>query len=622
MAQVIILFALEILMLLFRIAVPIRATTGQMQWFIGEMIYLIIEGFLVIILVNHLIFKRAYSEMGLTRARQQFYSLLGNLCYLGIIAGVTYGLNFISGEKNSHSIGYMISRMIVLFISTAFLQEVIFRGCILNNLLKFTRNKVFLSVIGATLLFMIIYIPHTMLQTNFESLFKRQTGQLVYLSFGMGIYLSLLYYWTKNIWLCMIIHGTYNSIDIVANGLLKPAFKGAYILGALIYLVYVAIMYIRGKGQVDEEANEDTKANEDKKVNKDKATNEDLGKHEDSALDDQVRQTEEELQYKEKVNSKQKEKPDTEKPSAGLEDLSKIAVIPLEEQKKPLKREQTHHEKDLSQTMTINVKELEKANKKDLSQTTMINLKELEAASRVDLSQTTIIKIAELEAAEKALQVKQLILPQPKVETDTFKEEPSYINHLEHSLGEFETIYKQVIPSDPPIDILSFQGERFNALVTNGMRYLPMNVPEYQKGDAYAELVMFIDKRIDISDEGLLREENSWLLQSLRDLAMYPRQTNGYIGWGHVVGNGEERAPYYRGSEFCGMLIYPPVVQDDMKFYTFKEDEKTTYIYNVMPLYTEEIDFILTHSSETYFEQMRQAGISQIIKRDRPSACL
>ena len=196
------------------------------------------------------------------------------------------------------------------------------------------------------------------------------------------------------------------------------------------------------------------------------------------------------------------------------------------------------------------------------------------------------------------------------------------MNHLERSLGEFESIYKQITPTDPPIDILSFQGEKFNALVTNGMRYLPMNVPEYLKGNAYAELVMFIDKSFDISDEGFLKEENSWLLQSLRDLAMYPRLTNSYLGWGHTVGNGEERMPYYSGSDLCGMLIYPPVVQEDMKFYTFKEGEKTTYIYNVMPLYTEEIDFILKHSGDAYFDRIRELGISQVIKKNRPNACL
>ncbi len=641
--QIITLFALEILMLLFRIAVPVRATRGGFQWLVGEMIYMAIECFLIIILVNHLIFRNAYKEMGFTDFKENVFSLIGNLCYLGIAAGVTYGLNYISGEKNSNSIIYIISHVLVFFISTAFLQEAIFRGCILNDFLKLTGRKAFLSIIGATLLFMVVHVPLTMLETNFETLFAGQTNQLVFISFGIGIYLSLLYYWTKNLWICMIIHGTYSCIDVVAAGLLEPAFKGVYILGALIYLLYAGIQYMRGDVLEDDDNEEASDIQSDDNQNRDEEDQEEVKEVKEiveevevssahvpvleeveSPLEYQMIQGIEALQATEKV-SHNSESSNKGEDLGFSEDLSKIAIIPIEEQKKDLSKTAivtlAHQKEEQDKTKAIE-KPNEEENKVDLNQTAIINLNELEVANKKDLNQTTIIKIAEIEAADKALKIEQLTSPHQKVEMVKFKEEPSYMNHLEHALGEFENIYKQVTPTDPPIDILSFQGERFNALVTNGMRYLPMNVPEYLKGNAYAELVMFIDKSFDISDEGLLKEENSWLLQSLRDLAMYPRLTNSYIGWGHVVGNGEERMPYYSGSELCGMLVYPPVVQEDMKFYTFKEGEKTTYIYNVMPLYTEEVDFILKHSSDAYFERIREAGISQIIKKNRPSACL
>lgn len=595
--QIIALFGLEILILLFRIAVPLRATmVGPFQWLIGEVLYMVVECFLIIILVNHLIFKNSYKEMGFTNFKDNVFSLIGNLCYLGIAAGMTYGLNYISGEKNSNSMNYIVSHVIILFISTAFLQETIFRGCILNNLLKVTRRKVFLSIIIGTLLFMIVHIPLTMLGTNFESLFKGQTNELIGLSFGMGIYLSLLYYWTKNLWICMIIHGTYSCLDVVATGLLRPAFKGVYILGALIYLLYIGIQSMKAKTLEGDQDDDNNESDERSVSNEgDKEDQEDKNDQDDK----EARDIKSDEDHQEEVEM------EVEVSSTKASELHKI-------------------EKPLDYQIIQGIEDLQVQEKVSLGQET--NNKEIKnlptEEQKKDLNQTTIIKIAEIEAADKALKIEQLTSPQHKVNTVKFKEEPSYINHLEQALGEFENIYKQVIPTDPPIDILSFQGERFNALVTNGMRYLPMNVPGYMKGDAHAELVMFIDKSFDISDEGLLKEENSWLLQSLRDLAMYPRLNNSYLGWGHVVGNGEERMPYYSGSKFCGMLIYPPIVQEDMKFYTFKEGEKTTYIYNVMPLYTEEIDFILKYSSETYFDRMRESGISQIIKKNRLNICL
>lgn len=626
--QLVTLFALEILMLLFRIAVPIGATIGglrgEYQWLISEVIYMVIEGFLIIILVNHLIFKNAYKEMGIISFKENIFSLLSNLCYLGIAAGITYALNYISGGKSAYSVTYIITHVLIFFVSTAFLQEVIYRGCILNDFLKLTGRKAFLSILGATLLFMLVHVPLTMLETNFESLFAGNISQVAMVSFGIGLYLSLLYYWTNNLWICIIIHGTYSCINVVADGLLQPVFKVVYILGALIYLLYAGIHYMKGEViEDDEEDDDDLEQVVEESISKLPATEEAEG-----GLAYQMIQGIEELEEKEAETETSSKTTKLDEKASFSEDLNKTAIIPMEEQNKDLSEAAimslAHQKEDLSKTTRFPIEKIEQESSQvDLNQTAIINLKDLEATEeQEDLSKTAIIKVADLEAADSNSKPAKKVVDSKEGGVTKFKEEPSYMNHLERSLGEFESIYKQIAPTDPPIDILSFQGEKFNALVTNGMRYLPMNVPEYLKGNAYAELVMFIDKSFDISDEGFLKEENSWLLQSLRDLAMYPRLTNSYLGWGHAVGNGEERTPYYSGSDLCGMLIYPPVVQEDMKFYTFKEGEKTTYIYNVMPLYTEEIDFILKHSGDAYFDRIRELGISQVIKKNRPNACL
>ncbi len=627
--QLVTLFALEILMLLFRIAVPIGATIGglrgEYQWLISEVVYMVIEGFLIIILVNHLIFKNAYKEMGIISFKENIFSLLSNLCYLGIAAGITYALNYISGGKSAYSVTYIITHVLIFFVSTAFLQEVIYRGCILNDFLKLTGRKAFLSILGATLLFMLIHVPLTMLETNFESLFAGNISQVAMVSFGIGLYLSLLYYWTNNLWICIIIHGTYSCINVVADGLLQPVFKVVYIFGALIYLLYAGIHYMKGEVIEDDEEDDDDDLEQvvEESISKLPATEESEG-----GLAYQMIQGIEELEEKEAETETSSKTTKLDEKASFSEDLNKTAIIPMEEQNKDLSEAAimslAHQKEDLSKTTRFPIEKIEQESSQvDLNQTAIINLKDLEATEeQEDLSKTAIIKVADLEAADSNSKPAKKVVDSKEGVVTKFKEEPSYMNHLERSLGEFESIYKQITPTDPPIDILSFQGEKFNALVTNGMRYLPMNVPEYLKGNAYAELVMFIDKSFDISDEGFLKEENSWLLQSLRDLAMYPRLTNSYLGWGHAVGNGEERTPYYSGSDLCGMLIYPPVVQEDMKFYTFKEGEKTTYIYNVMPLYTEEIDFILKHSGDAYFDRIRELGISQVIKKNRPNACL
>ena len=629
LGQIIILFALEILILLFRIAVPVGSTiqgVGETyKWFIGELIYMCIQGFLIVILVNHLIFKNSYREIGLTKFKENSFAFIGNLFYLGIVTGVTYGINYISGGTHTYSISYRVTHVIISFISIAFLQEVIYRGCLLNAFLKLTKGNAWLSIISVTLLFVVIHVSYTMPESNFESLFLGNTSEIIFISAGIGLYLGLLYYWTNNIWICVILHGTYNAIDLVGSGLLLPAFKGFYFFCALMYLVYVAVCYMRSSQdeedeQVEYEVDAEIETKDVYKLNEayESYISQKMGKNKAQEINkgskkavNSVAQGELEYQMIQGIdelsditiedNREDGEHSDDSKNL--MEDLNKIVNINLE---------------DLNKTVNINLEDLNKTvniNLEDLNKTVNINLEEL--------NKTAIINLDELEKANRQ-RLKQVSREgkSSELKETKFKEEPSYMKHLERSLGEFENIYKQVIPTDPPIDILSFQGERFNALVTNGMRYTPMNVPDYLKGNAYAELVMFVDKSFDLSDEGLLKEENNWLLQSLRDLAMYPRLNNSYLCWGHAIGNGEERMPYYKGSSLCGMLVYPPVVQDDMKFYTFKEEEKTTYIYNVMPLYTEEIDFILKHSGDAYFARIKELGISQIITKNRPNVCI
>ena len=195
--------------------------------------------------------------------------------------------------------------------------------------------------------------------------------------------------------------------------------------------------------------------------------------------------------------------------------------------------------------------------------------------------------------------------------------EPNFIAHLEKYLGDFEGIYKQIIPTEWPIDILYFSGEKYNAIVTNGMRAMIMSVPpelaEYQQ----AELMMFVDKSFDLSGEGLQREENAWLIKLLTDLAIYPRQINSYLGWGHIVGNGEELEPYDASIEYCGALIYPPMVQEDVAFYRYIEKGRNIFIYNVMPLFKDELRFIQNHSSDQFINLMSEMSVKQTVKPKR-----
>ena len=197
------------------------------------------------------------------------------------------------------------------------------------------------------------------------------------------------------------------------------------------------------------------------------------------------------------------------------------------------------------------------------------------------------------------------------------KAEPNYIAHLEKYLGEFEGIFRQMTPTDPPIDIMFFKGERYNALVTNGMRSMPMALPPELGHYQQLELMMFLDKSIEINDSNIENEENAWLIKLLIDLALFPKATGSYMGVGHIVGNGEQLEPYCTSSDYCGALIFPPMEQENVKFYRYVEKGNTIYIHNVMPLFREELRFIQEHSADQFINLMSEVGVRQIVKRQR-----
>ena len=221
-------------------------------------------------------------------------------------------------------------------------------------------------------------------------------------------------------------------------------------------------------------------------------------------------------------------------------------------------------------------------------------------------------------STKKHTQTKVISLEDRKRQREEFiKEEPNFIAHLEKYLGEFEAIYKQIVPTNKPIDVLYFKGKDVDALVTNGMRGLPMNVPENLKDYENIELMMFIDKQFDLSNEGIMSEESAWLITVLTEMAIYPSMTNSYLGWGHIVGNGETLEPYDEHVDYCGALVYPPINQQDIKLCHYEENNVKVFIYNVMPLYKEELSFIQDQSSEQFVNLMAAMGINQTIMQKR-----
>ncbi len=564
--QILVILLLELIILLFRIAVPVGSNIPGISEvyvdIIGEFTYFVIQLFLIIVVVNHYVFKKSYSSMGIVNVKQNLFSMVGNLLYLAIIGVSTILIIKVAGETYLYTAVQAVISVILVFVSKAFIQEVIYRGCIMKSFNSIFKNAI-LSVVCSSLLFATVHLALGIIGSGFDTNYISGLSFKFIGSLLIGTYLGTIYYLTNNIWICIIIHGTYEAIPIVGYQFLIPVFQVMYIAGAIVYLIYEVVA---SKKLNQEECEEDEEDNIEK-LEVEGIEQSDKFEVKEYA-DDKLVDVDLNIEMTKDMGLLKLD---------NIDDLTKTTIIKtnLEE----YKEDRVDHTTDTKQYIPPKSKE------------------------EIDFNKTSIIRIEDIEKAVKE------------------SKGIGYINHLKSSLGKVIGNYKNIISTDLSIYVLAFEGEKFNALVTDGIRFKSMNVPEYLEGSAYSEIVVFVSKEFDISEQGITKKESAWIVDALDDTIRQLQTGDKYLGWGHVFKNQDNMKPYNDEMGLCGVFIYPPVVQEDMTFYTFKEDSKTTYIYSAMPIYKEELECILETSGDVYFSKLKESNVSQVVCKNRINIC-
>lgn len=102
---------------------------------------------------------------------------------------------------------------LILYMSVGLYEEAFFRGIVLNGLVKvFPKSKagLYIAVAISSLLFGLVHIDH-LITLDIEILPK--IG-IIFMQFYYpcmaGLFFATIYLKTKNIWVCMIVHGIYD----------------------------------------------------------------------------------------------------------------------------------------------------------------------------------------------------------------------------------------------------------------------------------------------------------------------------------------------------------------------------------------------------------------------------
>jgi len=250
--EIAVVLMVQFVLMLFRLVEPIQWPNlfpGQYRMLLNELVYFGIEIVLVIVIIAHFIFKRSFYELGIRKFKENIPALIGNLCIVVMSVGIAYLMSQFS--KNVEvNILYTICQIITNFIAIAFLKELVFRGFLWNSLNQLTNGKGIIASIITAVCFSMTYVPSLLVSLDEVSTGAMLQGLI--LPFAMGLYLSLLYYYSKNLWMCTMIHGVLICLQCLEQDFIICTIEGIYIVGVIIYLIGKMVKYYKGNVEVEE----------------------------------------------------------------------------------------------------------------------------------------------------------------------------------------------------------------------------------------------------------------------------------------------------------------------------------------------------------------------------------
>ena len=177
------------------------------------------------------------------------------------------------------------------------------------------------------------------------------------------------------------------------------------------------------------------------------------------------------------------------------------------------------------------------------------------------------------------------------------KEEADRIlEHIEKYFGKIERRIPDIDPEYANIDVLMIPASTkhpYTTLMTFGMgsRFREGTPPELvPEKFGYDELFLCLP------DDWELDLDTMWAVQYLLDMARFPFSNETWLGAGHSVAYDT----YLGNTNFTGFLVTYPYEYGMEAFQLELNEEKQIHFYNVIPLYTEELDY----KQEIGFEEL------------------
>jgi hypothetical protein len=191
--------------------------------------------------------------------------------------------------------------------------------------------------------------------------------------------------------------------------------------------------------------------------------------------------------------------------------------------------------------------------------------------------------------------------------------------HMTACLGETKLVWHEIVSDRVHLDVHVIEGDDAITLYTTGMSDLPMTVdPSATGSPLYAELMLQLPTTWQLSKEAFADEHWYWPVGWLKQLARLPHEYATWLDWGHTIPNGDPPKPLAPGVPFVGFIIGPPTSLDEAQANVIANG-RSVAIFAIYPLHADEMSHKLEHGTDSLFERLDAAGVTDQLSPNRPS---
>ncbi len=230
-------------------------------------------------------------------------------------------------------------------------------------------------------------------------------------------------------------------------------------------------------------------------------------------------------------------------------------------------------------------------------------------------------------------------------------ETKDFLEHIQSQLGSVKSIIPASSKLFTEVDIYHFEPTKninFNTLITKGNSYFKMSAPS-SVDSAYAELIMHMPSNWNVSEHMVNDVVYGWPLCLLREFGKMVMRRGYWLGQWFVFPNQSEEdlkntyaallggqkfdfnsniSPYSPGTDYCGVMIVPPlpIISNifKMKYIDhgkYLEGEWPIYFHTLLPLYKDEIMLYFKEGKENFVKRISEYGINNMFDLNRRSIC-